>query len=458
MHSDHPAHILIVDDTPTNLEVLLDILEQDYDVSIATSGDQALELMKRHALPELILLDVMMPGLDGYQVCERLRADPATRDIPVIFVTGRTDAESETHALESGGVDFIPKPVSASVVRARVRLHLELRRRSRELELRLTELAEAHEHLRQAHDQLQVLRQAVEQSPTSIVITDRAARIEYVNPAFTRETGYTAAEVQGQNPRILQSGLVDHAVFKAMWDSLAHGEPWVGELINRRKNGEIYWEEAQIAPVKDDHGEISRYVAVKLNITERKEAHERLAFMANHDVLTNLPNRVLFFERLDQALALARRNGTRLALLFIDLDKFKPVNDTWGHAVGDQLLRAVAERLTGRLRDADTVGRIGGDEFVILLHQVGDADYAARVADELRLSLAQPFELAGLTLNISASIGVALFPDHGQDAIELSRHADEGMYLAKQAGGDGLRLFAGDAPAGTGSYPEQHHA
>ena len=199
-------------------------------------------------------------------------------------------------------------------------------------------------------------------------------------------------------------------------------------------------------------------MAVKLNITERKEAHERLAFMANHDVLTNLPNRVLFFERVDQALALARRNGTRLALLFIDLDKFKPINDTWGHAVGDQLLRAVAERLTGRLRDADTVGRIGGDEFVILLHQVGDADYAARVADELRLSLAQPFELAGLTLNISASIGVALFPDHGQDAIELSRHADDGMYQAKQAGGDGLRLFAGDAPAGTGSYPEQHHA
>ena len=446
MHSEHPAHILVVDDTPTNLEVLLDILAQDYDVSIATSGDQALELLKQSTLPDLILLDVMMPGLDGYQVCERIKADPVTRDIPVIFVTAWSDADSETRALTSGGVDFIHKPVNAAVVRARVRLQLALRRQTRDLEGRLAEIAQAHEELRQAHEQLQVLWQAVEQSPTSIVITDRDAHILYVNPHFARETGYTAAEALGQNPRLLQSGLTDPAVFSAMWDKLTRGEPWVGELVNRRKNGEIYWEEAQIAPVQDARGEVSRYVAVKLNITQRKEANERLAYMANHDALTNLPNRVLFFERVDQALALARRHGTRLALLFVDLDKFKPVNDTWGHAVGDQLLRAVAQRLTGRLREADTVGRIGGDEFVILLNEVGAVDNAAQVADELRLSLAQPFELAGLTLSISASIGVALFPDHGQDAIELARHADDSMYQAKQAGGDGLRLFSGDVP------------
>ena len=438
MNPDQPPHLLIVDDAPTNIEVLLNILGEDHEVTFATSGAQALDLLAPGDLPELILLDVMMPGMDGFQLCERLKADPLTRDIPVIFVTARTDVESETRALAAGGVDFIPKPVNEAVVRARVRLQLALRRQTRDLECRLTEIAQAHEQLRQAHEQLQVLWQAVEQSPTSILITDRAGCIEYVNPAFTRESGYGAAEVQGHNPRLLKSGLTDPAVFRAMWDQIAHGEPWVGELINRRKNGETYWEEAHIAPVKDAAGVISRFVAVKLNITERKEAHERLAYMANHDVLTDLPNRVLFFERLDQALALARRNGTRLALLFLDLDKFKPVNDTWGHAVGDQLLRAVAQRLTGRLRDADTVGRIGGDEFVILLNEITGADDAARVADELRLSLAQPFELAGLTLTISASIGVALFPDHGQDAIELSRHADDGMYLAKQAGGDPL--------------------
>ncbi len=443
MHSDHPAHILIVDDTPTNLEVLLHILDQDYDVSIATSGDQALGLLKQGALPELILLDVMMPGLDGYQVCERIKADPATREIPVIFVTARTDTDSETRALEAGGVDFIHKPINAAVVRARVRLQLALRRRTQELERGLAEIAQAHEQLRQAHEQIQVLWQAVEQSPTSIVITDRNARIQYVNPYFSRETGYSSAEVLGHNPRLLQSGLTDRGVFAGLWESLASGQVWVGELINRRKNGETYWEEAHIAPVQDARGEISHYVAVKLNITERKETHERLAYMANHDVLTGLPNRVLFFERLEQALALAHRRGTQLALLFVDLDKFKPVNDTWGHAVGDQLLRAVAQRLIERVRASDTVGRIGGDELVILLNEITRADDAARVAEELRHSLAQPFTLAGLTLEISASIGVARYPDHGQDAITLARHADDSMYLAKQAGGDRVQLFSG---------------
>ena len=429
-------HLLIVDDAPANIAVLHQILGEDYELSFATSGAEALDLLTQGERPELILLDVMMPGMDGYQVCKRLKADPLTRDIPVIFVTARTDAESETRALAAGGVDFLHKPVNAAVVRARVLLQLALRCQTQELQGRLTEIA-------QAHEQLQVLWQAVEQSPTSIVITDREANIQYVNPQFTRETGYGGAEVQGQNPRLLQSGLTDPAVFRAMWERLTRGEPWGGELVNRRKDGETFWEEAHIAPVKDAAGAITHYVGVNLNITARKEAHERLAYMANHDVLTDLPNRVLFFERVDQALALARRHGTRLALLFVDLDKFKPINDTWGHAVGDQVLQAVARRLTERLREADTVGRIGGDEFVILLHQVGDAGYAAQVADELRLSLAQPFELAGQTLTISASIGVALFPDHGQDAIELARHADDSMYQAKQAGGDGLRLFGG---------------
>ena len=315
------AKILIVYDMPINIEILLGMLEHDYEMSFVTSGADALDYLARGPLPDLILLDVMMPGMDGYQVCERIKADPVTQDIPVIFVTARTDAASEIRALEAGGVDFIPKPLNVAVVRARVRVILELQRRTRELELRLAEL---------------------------------------------------------------------------------------------------------------------------------KQAHERLTHLANHDALTDLPNRVLFFDRLDQALALARRHGTRLALLFIDLDKFKPINDNWGHAVGDQLLRLVAERLTGRLRSSDTVGRIGGDEFVALLSEVTDAGHAAQVADDLRCGLAQPYALPGLTVTISASIGIALYPDHGQDAIELARHADDGMYLAKQAGGDGLRLFPGAASSPPG--------
>ena len=420
-----PARILIIDDTPTNIEILLDILEEEHELSFATSGRQALELLALGQKPDLILLDVMMPEMDGYMVCAALKADAATRDIPVIFVTAKTDAESETRAFTTGGVDFIHKPVNRAVVRARVRLHLELERRTRALELSLAEIA-------RANDQLEVLSQALEQSPTSVVITDEQANIQYVNPRFSEETGYSAAEAMGQNPRILKSGLTEGTIYRDMWDQLLRGAPWTGELMNRRKSGEVYWEEAHIAPVKDRGGTIHHYVAVNLNITERKQAHERLAFMAHHDPLTSLPNRALFFAHLEKALELAKRNGGRLALMFIDLDKFKPINDTWGHAVGDQVLQAAAQRLSSRVRASDTVGRIGGDEFVVLLPEVADAAGANKVAEGIHQALRQPFEIAGQTLEISGSIGIALFPDHGQSSLDLARYADEAMYRAKQ--------------------------
>lgn len=439
MHPVQPAHILIVDDAPISLEVLLSILDPDYDVSIATSGEQALQqLQPPGALPDLILLDVMMPGLNGYQVCERLRADPRTQGIPVIFVTASTDAESEARALAAGGVDFIHKPVNAAVVRARVGMHLELQRRTRELQTRLAEIALAHE-------QLQVLWQAVEHSPTTIMIADRRANLVYVNSHFVRETGYTAAEVQGKNPRLLQSGLVSPEVYATMWQQLSQGQSWSGELINRRKNGETYWEEAQISPVLGDDGEVLRYVAVKLNITERKEASERLAYMANHDALTDLPNRLLFSERVEQALALAQRNGKRLALLFLDLDKFKPVNDRYGHAAGDALLRQVAQRMVACVRAADTVGRVGGDEFVVLLQDVENASAAVQVAEKIRLALNEAFVLDGPTVSIAATIGLVVYPDHGASADELTRHADLAMYQAKENGRNQVRLYQVEA-------------
>ncbi len=429
------AHILIVDDTPTNIEILLGMLEEDYDLSFATSGRQALALAATQYPPDIILLDVMMPEMDGYAVCAALKTDPTTRDIPVIFITAKTDADSETRAFSAGGVDFIPKPVNRAVVRARVRLHLDLKRHTQAMARSLVEI-------KRANDQLQVLSKAIEQSPTSIVITDRDAIIQYVNPRFTEETGYTPAEAIGHNPRILQSGLTTPSQYEEMWDLLPRGETWAGELVNRRKSGEVYWEEARIAPVKDTAGNITHYVAIKLNITDRKQAQERLVYMATHDVLTQLPNRGLFFDRVNQALELAKRHGAKLALLFIDLDRFKPINDTWGHAVGDLLLRAVAQRLTARVRATDTVGRIGGDEFVILLHEVANEEGAIKVAEALREALRQPFEVADRTLAISASIGIALYPDHGGDASELTRHADEAMYRAKEGGRDRLNLFA----------------
>lgn len=432
---DHPqAHILIIDDTPLNIEILLGILEGDYALSFATSGRNALELLAKGVKPDLILLDVMMPDMDGFAVCAALKADPDTRDIPVIFVTAKTDALSEIRALKAGGVDFIHKPVNQALVRARVQLHLELERRARALARSLAET-------QRLHAELLVLNQAMEQSPTSIVITDTTGNIQYVNPFFSLLTGYAADEVLGQNPRLLKSGHTAPETYEDLWAHLIRGEPWKGELINRRKNGEVYWEEAYIGPVRDAAGRISHFVAVKINVTDRILTQERLIHMASHDVLTDLPNRGLFAERVQQALELAKRHATKLALLFIDLDQFKPVNDTWGHRLGDLLLRAVAERMKPRVRAADTIGRIGGDEFVVLLTDLEEPDAALQVAEELRQALAQPFVIEGHELSISASIGIALYPDHGADAEELSRHADLAMYRAKQDGRDRLNLF-----------------
>ena len=470
------------------------------------------------------------------------------------------------------------------------------------------------EKSRQQEDQLRTLYAAIDQSPASVVIAGLDANIRYVNPSFTEITGYALHEVMGHNPNMLHSGLTSPDVYDEMWHKLTHGESWSGEFINRRKNGEVYWEQAHISPVFNDDGEVTQYVAVKLDITDRKrreqheQAHNRVlellskgapldkillaivksveteypemmcsillldkegkhlltgatpslpdfyneaingieigigagscgtaAFtgkrvivediathpywaayrelttlaglgacwsepiygsankvlgtfaiyhhdrhspkpediklieasanlaaiaieryhavealrqseekhrrLAHYDVLTGLPTRVLFSDRLKQAIRSAKRNKKNLALMFLDLDKFKPVNDTFGHAVGDRLLKEVASRMLSCVRESDTVCRIGGDEFVILLHDVADAKSAFNVAEKIRQALNQPFKLAGHQMNISCSIGIALYPENGVDERTLTKNADMAMYRAKENGRDQAQVF-----------------
>ncbi|MFZ6742117.1 ABC transporter substrate-binding protein [Undibacterium sp. JH2W] len=302
-------------------------------------------------------------------------------------------------------------------------------------------LAYSLDELKRNELRLNLLSSAIEHSPTSVIITDADSVIEYVNPHFSLETGYSAEEVIGKKPNILQSGQVPAETYQAMWAQLLRGDVWTGELINRRKDGEAYWEEAHIAPVKDSKGKTRHYVAVKVDVSERKEVNDKLAYLAHHDSLTHLPNRTLFFERLAQGLALAKRNNTRLALMYIDLDRFKPVNDTYGHAVGDILLQQAAERMKNCLRDSDTVGRIGGDEFVALTLNVSDEQSACSLAEKIRAALGQMFAIAGNEHSVSASIGVAIYPDHGATEIELAKKADIAMYAAKAGGRDQVKLY-----------------
>ena len=322
--------ILIVDDMPANLRLLMHILDQHgYSVHPASDGETALRFVQA-TLPDLILLDIIMPGMDGYQVCERLKADARTRDIPIIFISSADQELDKVKAFASGGVDYIVRPLQAEEVLARIKTHLSLR-----------QLQKCLEHLVQER---------------------------------TAELTERSAELLEANQKLQEENL------------------------------------------------------------ERKQAEERIRYMAHYDALTGLPNRILFQDRVTQAIAQAHRNDCRLALLFVDLDYFKHINDSLGHQVGDHLLQLVASCLQQCLREGDTVARLGGDEFVVSLILNDAGDDAALVAQKILTTLDQPFVVAHHELHVSGSIGIGLYPDDGIDVDTLMRAADAAMYFAKENG------------------------
>ncbi|MCF7971511.1 MAG: diguanylate cyclase [Methylococcaceae bacterium] len=301
-----------------------------------------------------------------------------------------------------------------------------------------------------AERKLRMLSTAIEQSPTSVVITNLGAKIEYMNSRFTQVTGYSVDEVIGKNPRVLQSGLTDKSVYGDMWNTLTQGQPWVGEFINKRKNGDIYYEEAYISPVQEDGGVTSHYVAVKLDVTQRKKLEEEVRQLAFYDALTKLANRRLLADRLSHAMTASKRSNAYGALMFLDLDNFKPLNDRHGHGVGDMLLMEAAQRLTRCIREIDTVARFGGDEFVVMLAELYEdkalsAIQASIVAEKIRTALSVPyvFTLADTTVEhyCTVSIGVAMFIDHESHQNDIMKWADAAMYEAKEAGRNQIRFY-----------------
>ncbi|MEB3882234.1 EAL domain-containing protein [Lyngbya sp. CCY1209] len=295
--------------------------------------------------------------------------------------------------------------------------------------------------LKQTQDQLTVFSRACDQSPVSIVITDSEGNIEYVNPKFEEVTGYSAAEVLGQNPRLLKSGYTTDKEYQMLWRTISSGQQWSGEFHNQKKNGELFWEHASISPLRNDEGAITHYVAVKEDITKQKQNEEILAHQANYDALTDLPNRVLVLDRLRQAMIQADRDRKHVALMFVDLDHFKKINDTLGHDLGDYLLQETADRLMKCLRKSDTVGRLGGDEFLIILPNLDRPLQAEYVANKVLEVLGKSFDLCGEEAFISASIGIASYPDDGKDTNTLMRNADTAMYAAKQEGRNAFAFF-----------------
>ena len=277
---------------------------------------------------------------------------------------------------------------------------------------------------------------------TAVLVTDKGTRIVKVNPAFSAITGYTPEDAIGKTPRILSSGAHSREFYKGMWNAIKTTGHWQGEIFNRRKNGEFYTEWLSINEVRDNEGILTNYVSLFSDISERKAAEEHMHTLAHYDALTGLPNRILLADRLQQAIAASRREKSHMALMFIDLDKFKPVNDTLGHHMGDLLLKEVAKRMLECLRESDSAARLGGDEFVVLLPLVEAESDAVAVAEKIRTALNQPFIISGHELNISSSIGVVVYPQHGKDEKPLLKNADTAMYCAKEAGRNNVMLYA----------------
>lgn len=549
--------VLLVDDRPENLTALEAVLDfPGLDLVKAESGNDALRLSLKQDFA-LVLLDVQMPGMSGFETAELMRSNPKTKHLPIIFVTaGMNDTRLLFKGYELGAVDYLNKPFEPYILQSKVRVFCDLYRHRRKMELSHQEhlintmqegyahckmlyeggqakdlayirvntafeqltglknvtgrtLSEIMPNLRETNPEVlntlgrvaasgipesfetlvelwdtwflvsvystekeycvaifqniterkyaeEIIRVAAVAFETheAILITDANANILRVNQAFQNITGYAMDEIVGKNPRILSSGQHPREFYADMWQQLLSSGTWTGEIWDRRKSGEIYPKWMTITAVKGASGETTEYVSIFSDITKRKQAEDEIRNLAFFDALTQLPNRRLLDDRLEHAVAASKRSGRYGAVMFLDLDNFKPLNDTHGHKAGDLLLVEVARRLSSCVREVDTVARFGGDEFVVVLSELDEveAECVAQtciVAEKIRAALAEPYWLAynvsGTTKMIihhhcAASIGAALF-NSKSSAEQILKCADKAMYQAKEAGRNSIRFY-----------------
>lgn len=431
--SDRPiCTVLMIDDDEDDFvlvrDMLADIEATTYHVEWAPTGARAMERIRQGGI-DACLLDYRLGGEDGIEVLRGIVA--LSRHPAVVVSTGQGNDRIDREAVELGASDYmIKQEMSARTLDRSIRYAVGQRRM-------LLALSEREESLR-------LMRRAIESAVNGVLICDARAEdfpIVYVNAAFERITGYPAVEALGRNPRFLNASDEGDSGFSEIRAALSEHREAHAVLRNFRKSGEVFWNDMFIAPVRDDGGVVTHFIGIISDVSANKRYEEELAYQANHDGLTGLPNRNLLGDRLAQALAFARRSEREVAVMFVDLDHFKVVNDGIGHHVGDALLQIVARRMADKLRDGDTVARLGGDEFVVVCPDLDGEDEALAVIQRIYAALDEPVLLEGENLRVNASMGVAFFPRDGDDVATLLRNADLAMYRAKDSGRGQYQYF-----------------
>ncbi len=418
--------LLIVEDSDDDTELLLrELRKGGFDPEsrrVETAHDMKEALSSQDW--DIIVSDYSMPNFDGIAALKI--ANHLAVNLPFIIVSANIGEEIAVMAMKAGANDYIMKGNLARLVPA--------------IERELKEAKNRQRH-REAEQQMRKLSSAVEQTADAVTITDPDGNIEYVNAAFTRITGYSKEDVIGNSTRMLKSGRHEEGFYAQLWKELIEGRTFQDIFINRRKDGSFYYEEKSITPLKGDDGVVAHYISTGKDITEQMKTRERLHHLSHHDSLTGLPNRGLFMDRLGQAISRARWNGRVIAVLFIDLDRFKNINETLGFDYGDSILQAVAGRLNQSVRDGDTVARLGDDEFAVILEDIYEKKDIPVVVEKTIKSLSQVHKIEEHELVITTSVGISLYPNDGDDAQTLIQNADVAIHHAKESGSNHYRFY-----------------